>query len=154
MSTRLHDQTQAEMHTALSLARETLHQIAENEGDLGWNQDFWNEGGEGYQTLEQINAALAAAKQGSTLEQMAFPQVFVLLQESLATAYQAVNALNARKAAGPGVGVLLDTLLAESLKLGSPGANQAGNLPAFQALLATLHGVVAVAMDLADACDE
>lgn len=139
---------------ALRRARDTFHEIAENEGDLGWNQAYWNEEGEGYETIEEIEAALAATKQESALEQMSSPQVLVLLQVSLATTYQAVDALIARKAgAGPGMDVLFDSLLAESLKRGSPGANQAGSLPGFQALLATLRGVVDVAMDLADAGD-
>lgn len=137
---------------ALRRARETFHEIAENEGDLGWNQAYWNKGGEGYETIEGIEAALAAAKQESALEQMSSPHVLVLLQVSLATAYQALDALIARKAeAGPGMDALLNTLLAESLKLGSPGASQAGSLPGFQTLLAALRGVVDVAMDLANA---
>lgn len=136
---------------ALRRARETLHEIAENEGDLGWNQEFWNEGGEGYETLEEIEAALGAARHESSLDRMSSPQVLVLLQLSLATAYQAFDTLIARKAGdGPGMDALLNTLLAESLKFGSPEASQAGNQPAFETLLATLRGVVDVAMDLAN----
>lgn len=45
----------------LRTAQEALHQLPEAEGDLGWNPDYWNAGGAGYQTLEAIAAALAGA---------------------------------------------------------------------------------------------
>ena len=44
---------------ALRLAREALWHLAEAEGDLGWNQSFWQEGGEGAAALAAITAALA-----------------------------------------------------------------------------------------------
>ncbi len=129
---------------ALRGAREVLRELAGNAGD----DAFWNEGGKGYKTVEELGAALAAAESESMLEQMPSPQMLVLLQLSLATAYQALQILIARKpAAGQGIEMVLDALLAESLKHETPGADLPGDLPGFQTWLATLRGVVDIACD-------
>lgn len=75
---------------ALHQVREALRQVAEREGDLGWNQDYWNEEGEGYLALEAVNAALAQER-NTEVTQMATPHLLVLLQVSLGKAHLALR---------------------------------------------------------------
>lgn len=121
---------------ALRNAREVLRTLAGNAGE----DAFWNEGGKGYQTVEELDAALAVASHESISEQMPSPRLIILLQTSLETACQALDVLVARNPkAGPGVDAVLDAQVAESLnQLGLLGSQYAENVPGFQVLLAIL----------------